>query len=157
MHIKNRVFIVILIVILVIIAGFFAFVRKAANDIADNRQDPTLEDRNFDSQARLSFSDRVGGNSVALNRMFTAKKNQRYTLQSTNGAILGSFSIVDFYNVTCPDGAQCLLPAGQNVHYTLRVSGVTYDSYKSDDIARMPYAVSIVSSDYTSYAQVIIR
>lgn len=167
MHTRTKLTIVIVIA-LVIIASYIAFVRKALNEhtptIAKTIDDQVSVTDSSDTNT-TSDSNGAGRNLglITLGKSFTAVKGQTYTIA---GAYRDTFQITEFYNVgPCPTGAQCLLPSGQAVYYSITTTPLsdpshrsrTYDNRKETDAFAMPFRVTVLSSDYSTYATVVIQ
>lgn len=70
--------------------------------------------------------------------------------------------VTSFYNVICPPGEQCFSPGGQDVRYSITASDASgtrraYNSEIPSDIESMPYTVTVISSDYKTYAKIMIQ
>jgi hypothetical protein len=160
---KSKTFVIVIVIILLVVASYVAFVRKALKDInsvATEDKISTTDDDAIAAKKRLEFDKTAPAKIVALGTTFTAKKDQKFTIKGDNK---DTFVITSFYNVgSCPPGSYCFAPGGQSVFYSITATDSagtrrTYDSQRQEDLAAMPYAVTIISSDYETYAKVMIQ
>ncbi|MBP6926422.1 MAG: hypothetical protein KBB70_01855 [Candidatus Pacebacteria bacterium] len=159
---KSKTFVIVIVIILLVVASYVAFVRKALKDInsvATEDKISTTDDDAIAAKKRLEFDKTAPAKIVALGTTFTAKKDQTFTIK---GDAKDTFMVTSFYNVICPPGEQCFSPGGQDVRYSITASDAsgTRRTYKSEipsDIESMPYTVTVISSDYKTYAKIMIQ
>ncbi len=127
--------------------GFYFSARTCNSATTDQTPTPSIAPTQSPEPTTAS----AGSITVSLGEKFTLKKGGIARVKDRDATL----QLKDFIYSPCPKNVQCIW-SGLAVIYELTVNGKTYDSSFGNPPQGAPYDVSVVESDYKTYATFII-